>query len=518
MTESNIDELIVKCYRTLEDRLEDENPPPEYPNSWSLDLYFEGTESYPIALASLSGELLSESNTDKEARNILTSLRSTEIEQILHINFVKIYSKSVEESDSVQKSLASLYDTESDEDIDESDTFSGNGKNGSNSNLSDDAIISSFDNYLSELVEGDSKKFRIIVPLNINESKIDRFKVHSHEFKRATDTQIKDDIADYVDKSANNKDISSTDVHEDINQFDHDQWDFWEISINCINERRMISEVQSKIMTLLGKINFTQYHNSDYPVEQPLESLFLEDYSQELPVLQTPPFLFIYESGEIIKDIRHPSRTTVDALTSINIDEQFEEVYSTLNLESFPPEYQSNMYQEEIEWIESSLWGFHRGVTADTARVAFMNFWRALEDLSLKRPQTKTNNVLNNILHFHDSDQESRTSYEETKAGLSYTRNRLVHTSRAPAVLNRDVILLREIYLDNFESVREFCEDINTSDFDLIQLAIKKLSSEGKLDQQLEDGKEEFKQRFENTYERFEANCAIKLAQDFSSK
>lgn len=310
--------------------------------------------------------------------------------------------------------------------------------------MNDGAIVSIFQNAIEREIEAVSnKEYEVYFPLNIGQSGQDTFLVSGTQIHRVANSEISDV---YTENDPEEVNISGTELQRYLDRFDldpesRDQERYWSCSINARSATDAISNFTNHISKLLGKINFALYYDSDVLDEHTLEDLLSNQVLDEQIIVELPPFVIVCNNNQVesAESLNDRNGDPVD------LDRSFEETYDDLGLRKFPKSYA----RDSEETLASGLHGFFSGISATESSNSFFGFWRGLEDISFTDP--RDDNSIDTLLRTgsFSSNEEVSDMFDR----LMNTRNRMVHTGNRPTVLARDIIVLRELFLEAFPEI-----------------------------------------------------------------
>lgn len=324
--------------------------------------------------------------------------------------------------------------------------------------ISDSKVIDIFEDSLEEVTENlDETNYDIYFPLNIRETEQDSFLVSGTEIQQADNSTIEqifesndlDDI--YVEDTPLEDFLGMSNLHPTSY---NKNW-YWSCSINAPSSNEAVSTVSDLIEIMIGKINYAIYYESDLLSEITLDQLLSSDLLDEEVIVERPPFILVCDDGDLRYSLSRSDRFG----NPIDLDSKFRTTYSDLGFRKFPPSYA----RLSEKTLAAGLQGFFSAVSATNPHDSFFAYWRGLEDISFTDPsESESTDILK-----HTGDFCSIKNVDTLYHRLKQTRNSLVHSGGSPSITARDIIILREIFLDSFPEIWDIEDSTMDSDTEM---------------------------------------------------
>lgn len=375
---------------------------------------------------------------------------------------------------------------------------------------SDQNVVERFESSLEDLFESLNKKeFQFYFPLNIGESVRDTFLVDGVEIERVENSEVVSlfnsvDLDDIQSESKSFEDLlEQLSLHPTPYNSD---W-YWRCVITAPSPEEGVTSAQDIINTLLGKINYSIFYDSDILRKETLDQLLGSNLPDETVIVERPPFILVCDDNDLLIDVDIMSK---EFGNPVELDQRFQSTYKELGLRKFPPSYGRSTEKT----LASALQGFISATVADHPRESFFAYWRALEDLSFTDPQESNSiDVLRRTGRLCSLDNVAPL-YNR----LLDTRNALVHSGGSPTITARDTIILREMFLDAFPEIRELERHTLSESRDTnMNYVLKYLENSDKLKQTKSDinnNIDNLNNKIEENEQKIEAIDALESWQD----
>jgi hypothetical protein len=336
----------------------------------------------------------------------------------------------------------------------------------------DEDIVTIFENKLKTAVsDADKESYTLFFPLNFRECVPDSFTVNGHLVSKLSNAELKqelnnweidsiehegDTVAEYLDK----KSIGPEDALEDM---------WWQITLPALSKDDALADFIDQLEILLGKLNLSIYYYSDIPEYSQVNRFITEELTDQQPILEKPPIALIKD------DAGHKDTAAFDGdiSTLISFNSSHYSIYKELNLDQFP-----RRSIKASKQLESGLQGFLDGLQAETCQGSFFGYWRALEDISHKEAISKSAETIDRVNSILSAGSEStcRKSFKVARDTLADRRNSLVHNGSQAKIVERDVIMVREIFIEVLPETIDLMESQSLNDQNRFKRVIDSLT------------------------------------------
>ena len=322
----------------------------------------------------------------------------------------------------------------------------------------DRTVVDIFEESLEKITKSSNEtEYDVYFPLNIRDSEEESFLIDGTEIAREDDSTLEQifESNDLSEIPTEEKTLEEfLEDNPNLRPPDYNENWYWSCSVEAPSARGAISSIKDVLEIMIGKINYTIYRESDLSSETTLDQLLSPRILDEELIVEPPPFILVCREDDII----HNTSMSDYFGNPVDLDENFQTIYSNLGLRKFPPSY--GRISETI--LASGLRGFFSAVSATNPRESFFAYWRGLEDISFTDPsEAESIDVLKRTGKFCSED------FDILYYRLKQTRNSLVHSGGSPSITARDTIVLREMFLDAFTEIRDIEDSTMDNDTEM---------------------------------------------------
>lgn len=363
-----------------------------------------------------------------------------------------------------------------------------------------------FQNTLSTLLQSyaSGNTYQVYFPLNIDGKGL-RFQARGYLIEERSKAGIDSLLNTAVESLDPDGPVSLEEAIDDtFNSYSARQsYSWFEIKVDSSSTESAFYHTRLNISTILGKLNYCNIYMSDSSDEFALAQLLQEERldREGINFIRFPPCYIICDSDG-------PKNAMITAQPiqeqPLVVDQQFKATYSDLDLKKFPLSEAPRIHG----CFEDAFRGLQAGLTANTLEEAFLGYWRAMEDASLKDDWGNSAEVLDRISPFLTSDFMGLERYFN---GIAQKRNTLAHSAADPGIVARDLLILQECIVSSLEELRSFA---GYEDVDLIRKAIARVVCDENYQAQIDKKVNEIEKLEEDVSNRESELDAIKYARN----
>lgn len=353
--------------------------------------------------------------------------------------------------------------------------------------VSDD-LVDIFESQLEERVGvDDTTSFEFLFPLNFQSCKPDSFIVNDFRITGITPEEFEVKSESWDLEGLNHSGESAIDVLErkaiEIENPPADRW--WGAEIDTISREAALTRFTTQMEALLGKLNLSIYYHKDIPRSTHPDMLIENELADQPAIVEMPPFVFVQDEEGRQELVELDG--SFDTLATF--DESIYNTYQTIGLIAFP-----KAADGASKKLESGLRGFHNGAVADTCDHSFFGYWRALEEVGHDRHDDgsqKTIDRVISLLENSDSDRRWESFGNNIRESLARRRNAMAHGGPRTRVVKRDVIIIREVFIESFPKAIDLLGAQSANDVSVMQSIIDILEESDNINGQISDIEEE---------------------------
>lgn len=295
---------------------------------------------------------------------------------------------------------------------------------------SSDDVESKFQNLLGSLKKevGTSEPNDYVVtfalPLNVPKEEDHKFTIHGLEVEQITEESWKNDVLE----KAKQESLLELRIERSPYEFSEDGT-YWQTCVSGLDPDFAIERTRHILRTLLAVINYLHFRRQITHLEVPTSNPWPERWSNIVP----PFAMFVFKDDNYVKAEFSDNVTPRDP---VDIDEEVIEEVNNL------PDFGSNKFDIDDQ-LTSGLHFFLDGITNPKKTSSFLDFWRALEILTLSKPGDSSSDITDRAKSFINVEDEHL--FETHISRIVDVRNDLVHGDPDVDVVQADLNILKEL-------------------------------------------------------------------------